>query len=254
MGAFGALLIAFGTSHYFHEYQPRSRDSEVPIPGYTFIEGPTLAELPAAAFARIDGELDLEYAARMTKLVHLSTYHCEPTDHQLSLPGMLVRAAMELVGRSPQFEQGLIRKRSLRCGFCSERAIALSKVLSDHGLGSHAQGLNGHVTSMFTIDGVDYLTDPDYGVGPFSYNSTESELKEIYASSVLPDNAKLVAGIIANRTDDAIYYGEAYLNNLRWLRSFFYQSSSILAAIWISFGVLLSALALPTAYRPRVAK
>lgn len=252
IGTIGALLIAFGAGHFFHEYQPRGRESDEPIAGYTYIEGPTLAELPRSAFARGEGETDVNYAARMTMLVHHSTYHCDAGDHQLSLPGLIVQSAMRLVGRDPQFYQGLVRKRTLRCGLCSERSIALSKILSDHGLDSYAQGLNGHVASKFTVNGIDYLADPDYGVGPFPYASTEAELRQIYSASSIPDLTDLVLPIIADRTDDYVYFERSYLDGLKALRSIFYRSSAVLAAVAAALGCALVTLALLAMYlRPK---
>jgi hypothetical protein len=250
MGALGALLLAIGASHFFHEYQPRGRETGSPIPGYTFIPGATLAELPPSAFARLDGEKDIDYVARMTTLVHLSTYHCEPWEHQLSLPGMIVQNAMAAVGRDPQFYQGLILKRTLRCGFCSERAIALSRILSHHGIESHAHGLNGHVASIFTVDGVEYLADPDYGVGPFAYNAPAADLREIYLSSSIPELIDLVVPIIADRTDDYPYFEPSYLDGLKKLRRVFYGAASTLAAVTALLGAVSIAIAL-VAFRRR---
>lgn len=120
----------------------------------------------------------------------------------------------------------------------------------DHGIESHAHGLNGHVTSIFTVDGAEHLAAPDYGVGPFSYSAPAAELREIYLASSIPELVDLVVPIIANRTDDYPYFEPSYLAGLKKLRRMFYGATSTLAAATALLGLMSIAIAL-IAFRRR---
>jgi hypothetical protein len=227
MAVVGLACLFLATEHFTHRYQPRGIGKN--ISGYDHISGPTLAEVPRREFHRRSGETNLAYVKRMTMLVHLATYHCAPTDHRLSFIETALEKVMSGLRHDPQFAFGLIERKRLRCGFCSERATVLADILRESDFEASALGLEGHVATLVVVGGIKYLADPDYGVGPYRYGLTESELRRIYLSSSIPELTNLVVPMVANRTDDAPYYSMEFFDNLKTIRDALFLGSNILA-------------------------
>lgn len=125
-----------------------------------------IQSIPDSQFDLTDGESKVGYVKRVTYMVHLSTYHCEPSDSRISI---LDRFAALVLGHGQSvFSEGILAKSRFTCGFCSQRAFLVYDILKRNGFSAEVFGLNGHVVTRVNIDGVLYYTDPDYGVGPFA--------------------------------------------------------------------------------------
>lgn len=100
------------------------------------------------------------------------------------------------------------------CGFCHQAAYFLARILDQHGISAYPLGLNGHVVTLVNIDNHRMIFDPDFGVGPFPYNSELWEMiADAYPSAISQNEVYSVAYEQAFRTvdDDVPYY------NLQWL-------------------------------------
>lgn len=49
-------------------------------------------------------------------------------------------------------------------GLCYQQALTLVGLLEERGISASVQGLNGHVVAVATLEGNDFLLDPDYGL------------------------------------------------------------------------------------------
>jgi hypothetical protein len=233
----GLVCLGLAIEHFTHEYQPRGLGEK--IPGYDHISGPTLAEIPQTEFTRRAGESDLAYVKRITQIVHLATYHCPPTNFGLSFIETAVENVMIRLHRDPQFDMGLVDRKRIRCGFCSEQSVVLASILRENGMDARALALTGHVAALVVVDGVEYLADPDYGVGPYPYNLPVEKLRSLYRASSLPEMTNIVVPMIANREDDAPYYSPKFFEDLKTTRNEMFFNSNGLAGLLAFMGVVL---------------
>jgi len=208
--------FALAFEHFSHEAQPLGRGSE--LPGYDHIVGRSLADVPASEFVKSADESELGYVSRITQIIHESTYHCLSTDNSLSLVESAVNVLAKAVGYNTNYELGLFDFKDFKCGFCSERASALTKVLQDNGIETITYGLGGHVVSRFTSGGNVFFSDPDYGVGPYRADLDFESVKTVYLNSVLPESANLVASIVTQSKAGGLYIHDKDLKKLQRAR------------------------------------
>jgi hypothetical protein len=241
-----AVLFAFVlvVEHFSHDAQPNSRGTS--IPGYDYIQGRTLAEIPTLEMAMGKDETALSYVFRITNLVHYATYHCLPDQNSVSWIETMVNFAALKAGHDPNYGLGLYNFRTLRCGYCSERAAAVTKILRLSGLDAITWGLGGHVVSRVVIDGKAWFADPDYGVGAYPADLSFERIEDLYQHSVLPDNANLVASIVTDPEGSGPYLSEEYLTSLRDLRRKLHHLANASA-----IGLLVTALIAGWLVRPR---
>jgi hypothetical protein len=221
--------------HFAHDMQPIARGMD--MPGYDHIAGPTLEDIPPKVWIRGSAEPVLAYVSRVTRTVHYATYHCLPEDNSLSWIGTVGNEAAKLFGYDTAYELGLFRFSTLRCGYCSERAAAVTRTLRENGIDSSTYGLGGHVVTQVVIDGKTYFTDPDYGVGPYPSDLGFDSIQEKYKYSVLPSNAKLVATIVSESSGGVPYFTDEYFDSLRQLRRLLHYASNALASGLIALSV-----------------
>lgn len=236
--AYIAAIIFFfiAIEHFTHETQPNGVG--MLLPGFDHIDGRSLAEIPMAEFKKGELETPLVYVSRVTEKIYSATYHCLPTDNSLSMVEEAVSWAGKALGYDPQFDQGLFGFNRLKCGFCSERAAAVTHVLRLNGMDAITLGINGHVITKVTIDGAVYYTDPDYGVGPYLADLPADKIRKVYLQSVMPKLAGIVAEKVVDKSDDEPYYTDEYLQGLESLRSVIYLVSNIIGCLLL-VGVLV---------------
>ena len=233
-------VIVVGILHFFHSYQalgnPRGK-----IPGYHYISEQRFANIGAAEMARAPGEGTLGYVARMNQLVHLSTYHCNPTDYSLSVVESVTSALMNLVGYRFDWRQGLFDERML-CGFCHQRAIILSRLLEKQGLSAMAYGVNGHVVTLLHLeDGAEYLVDPDYGAPPYRYDVSNSVLRQGFDASYAQTPFRKVDHVfqmVASRDDNQLYLTPDHIAEVQADREVMFRLAPFVAYVFIIGGAL----------------
>ena len=164
-----------------------------------------ISAFPDSTFDISESEAPLGYVKRVTDLVHLTTYHCNPKNYQLSL---LERLSLRLSGSPTTFDQGILVKHRFGCGFCHQRAFLVHQAIGRNGLDSIVFGLNGHVVVKVTIEDKEYLTDPDYGVGPFAYTADvtalDADVRRSYATAPSA-NLDLISGIYTTLENNGPY-------------------------------------------------
>lgn len=187
--------------------------------------------------ARKTAEPPLSYARRITNIVHLSTFHCMSNEYQLSI---IDRVVVRYLGYEQMFDEGILSRHRINCGLCHQRAAVVAEILNNNGIKSTVFGLNGHVVARLeTSDGV-FLTDPDYGVGPYEYVNDKDEL---YKSVLIQyrgsawDNAENVAMYASSFGDNREYYNHIY--EAQTAQDVIFKMSSMLAKIILSFSVIL---------------
>lgn len=229
LAAFGAVI----------EQQVVRRDvlTSGPVAGYSHTATQHISQIPLSRFARTAEETDLGYLKRILDSVHLSTYHCERDGFHLSL---LERLAVRLSGGISLFSnEGILMRERFICGYCHQRAFIEAKILSDNGMPTDVLSVNGHVVARTAIDGVEYITDPDYGVGPFEYSVDPEKLlvvaRHAYRMVTWVDAAPF-ADMIASRNDN-ISYGENIFAIER-RQSAAFAKADVFARIGLAFAAL----------------
>ena len=163
----------------------------------------------------------MEFAARVTKVIHNSGYNCKPTNspewlsHLLSVFNIL------------EFKKiGVLTPKYFRCGFCSQRAYILSRTLRNNGVAAKAYGLEGHVVTVFTVGSFFYIADSDYGVGPFEVDVTDTmamtnaaarhyaHLNGDEATAAQKNQYRSVLRAYDQKENDGQYYNSAYLDTV----------------------------------------
>lgn len=230
-----SIPLCVAVEHFAHDMQPTARGMD--LPGYDHIAGPTLEDIPPRVWVIGRAEPVLAYVSRVTRTVHSATYHCLPEDNSLSWIGTVGNEAAKLFGYDAAYELGLFRFSTLRCGYCSERAAAVTRILRANGIDSSTYGLGGHVVTQVVIDGKTYFTDPDYGIGPYPSDLGFDSIQERYKYSVIPSNAKLVAKIVTESSGGAPYLSDEYFDELRFLRRQLAYASNAVATGLIALSV-----------------
>jgi hypothetical protein len=148
-------------------------------------------------------ETDLAFATRVTDVVSDAIYHCEPSEPQ-SLLSPLVATG-----------EGILHPAHLRCGFCHQSAFVLAEALVRGGISAYARGLNGHVVTALSLDGTEYVADPDYGVMPFAIDWDDALPSALAAYVAVPDSEQpRVRRAYGTADDDGPYYTMAHLRSL----------------------------------------
>ena len=237
---FGALSIgclSLGLHHL--TYAPQVPVVGSGIPGYHSLAGEPLSDMPAQAFLRTDREPALRYTARISSMVHLATYHCDPRDFRFSLISKVVELWMSTTVNF-DWDQGLLE--SPVCGYCHQRAIVVANILRENGMDdAWAYSLNGHVVTRFTDeDGNAYLVDPDYGAGPFLYDSADEDLERdmraVYQSAVF-DNTDVLIDMVLSRKDNSPYVTAEHFDEVIENRKVLYGVADGLAYLMLAIGL-----------------
>jgi hypothetical protein len=136
--------------------------TEGEMPGYHYAIDPPLTSYSDPRITREVGEPALVFAARATRAVHFATYHCM-TDE--GWPSGAIKAEAAQPGLFSEI--GVLSLAHFTCGLCGQRAFIVADALDRAGIPAKVVGLVGHVVTLFSHDGHDYVTDPDLGVMPF---------------------------------------------------------------------------------------
>ena len=240
----------------------QSQGDTAGIPGVDYINGRTLAEIPDSELSRRQSETIVSYASRVAAAVHFSTYHCEPTDFSLTPIETVISAILERLGKKLFWKEvGLFQKTTLVCGFCHQRAIALSNILRANNVDAWAlhlaarTGPLGHVLVRFEAEGHEYLVDPDFGTPAYRYDvSTEllrREIELLYADAG-GNNTQLIFGLVSNKAGAEIYFAPQWIASITRDREIVFTGADVTALALAVFGLLL--IGAPTALRIRSAK
>jgi hypothetical protein len=207
-GAFFRLVLAAGFMAFSslaveHLWTINPAPPNTGIPGYNFPAIQGLQHIEDQVFDRSAGESPLGYVKRVTDLVHLSTYNCLSDSYQLSL---LERLVTKIVSSRAIFSEGILVKDRFSCGLCHQRAFVVRRFLQANGIATSVYGLGGHVVDRITIDGTEYASDPDYGVGPFPLqpNSLDGVIRATYSTAPWA-NIDLLTEIFTSLSDNEAY-------------------------------------------------
>ena len=188
-----------------------------PIPGYSYATKARISSWNDPRLTRRYGESALDFAGRITTVVHKSTYNCEATEiGQSWWTALAYRLGLLNV------EQGLLSLETFRCGFCHARSYIVAGALRKGGIAdATALGLYGHVVATFHLDGNRYVADPDFGIYPFALPQDATALRRAVERSYIPIMRTHGILTVANvvdlyiSTEDNTEYSFAYLNQLR---------------------------------------
>ncbi|WP_156816769.1 hypothetical protein [Desulfovibrio oxyclinae] len=172
LGAFLIIVNIYGLSQSL-----RPTELQIPITKEEFFKETRI----------LTGESDLNWARRMTFLVHIGIKHFWDTTHpektNISLPiweNWLIFLFAKIYPQYQLYEffrKDKIVERGL--GLCSQHAILLSAILRDKGMSPAIIGLNGHVV-VGLDEGAGMVLDPDYGVViPYSIAEIQKKPKII---------------------------------------------------------------------------
>ena len=188
-----------------------------PIPGYSYATEARISSWDDRRLVRRGGESALDFAGRVTFVVHHATYNCAAEAIGQSWWTALSYRLGLLDG-----EQGLLSLESFRCGFCHARAYILAGALRKGGIAdATALSLYGHVVTTFLLDGERYVADPDFGIYPFVLPDDTEALRRAVEKNYSPIvryhnvlTVVTISDIYASRENNTAYSFE-YLNNIR---------------------------------------
>lgn len=255
------LLVAVSASQLL----PRqSRGRQVGVPGYDYVSGRTLSEIPDAELVRRPSETDdVAYANRIALAVHYTSYNCEPDDFSLTPIERVLSATLAqlaLIDASLIWSEGLLQKRTLICGFCGQRAVITSEILRKNGIQAWAFGVGGHVLVKFAAGGHDYLVDPDYGISAYRYDVRRGVLRAEIAAKYTKAgwaNANEIYRYVSSRSDNEDYLNPEYVLHIENMQDVVFHYANaiaiglILLAPCAAFGVR-SKIARSASWSPRV--
>lgn len=189
--------IAWELAHH------RGRDG---VAGYDYAITAPLSGYDDPRMQRRVGEADLAYVERATEVIGGAIYHCLPTDAQTWSTELLTRLEPRIFPSA----EGIVDPVALKCGFCSQVSTVLARILRANGIpDAHPRGLDGHVVVEFSINGVGYVTDPDFGIGPWltSWSQpavTERTVRRVYGDhDALRDRYPYLSDLVQLTADTA---------------------------------------------------
>jgi len=186
------------------------------MPGYYAASDIPLTGWSDPRLQRRDGEVDSDFADRVTDQVFRSIYHCAPTYYDQEW-------ATAIIGRvNPTFlgDQGVLDPAYVRCGFCSQVSFILAETLTRAGIHARPYSLgDGHVVTELVLDGDSYLADPDIGIGPFVVPWGDPEavamtIRTQYAGVPSASWRDLIVEIYSDHSDDGPYYSMEFLEQI----------------------------------------
>ncbi|MDE5879523.1 MAG: hypothetical protein K2G99_05825 [Desulfovibrio sp.] len=153
---------------------------------------------------RLDSEGDLDYAARMSRILSTSYYYCNYATRE-----NLMELATSRFSRTWN-EVGFLQPDRY-CGFCHQASYILAKILTRKGIDAAPLGINGHVVVLVKEGGADYLFDPAYGVGPMPYkDDMTGYIPAFYGTDRAYDWLRKP---FATSKDDDYFYSMQWLND-----------------------------------------
>lgn len=223
------------------------------VAGYDFATDDPLSGYGDPRLQRRRGESTLAYVERATLEMGAAVYHCQPTELQTWDAAMVTWLTPEFPG-----PEGIVDPVSLRCGFCSQVSVVLARVFRANGVPSaHPRGLDGHVVIEFDYEGASYVTDPDFGVGPWKTSwsdpvATARTVRTVYGEhEALQDRYPYLEDLVritADTSTDTPSYDVAAMESLADV-----QADAIRRVRWFRWALLGGSLTLVAAtfLRPR---
>lgn len=233
--ALGLLFLVTATQHFYALYQPNTLAAKLPFA--QTIESSSASQAPDAN----NLENLLVEVGGLTRAVFENSEHCEVSDLRLS---WLENAILALNPFSNLFQQGVLVRERFRCGYCHQRSFLLMEMLQARfersGAVAQMHGLNGHVVLQFAVQGRTFLTDPDYGVGPFEYHSDDSALsREISQTYAGVPNHKQMLALYLSREDNRAYSSTDSFNTIKSKQLWWFRFSNFVGAFLLLFGCIL---------------
>lgn len=188
-----------------------------PIPGYSYPTQSRIGSWDDPRLARRTGEAALDFAGRVTTVVHKATYNCADTEiGQSWWTALSYRLGLLNV------EQGLLSLETFRCGLCHARAYIVAGALRKGGISdATALGLYGHVVTTFVMDSKRYVADPDFDIHPFVLPDDPAAVRSAVERNYSPIaryhdvlTIARISDIYASSENNTAYSFE-YLTNLR---------------------------------------
>lgn len=231
--AIGLLFVLLAAQHFYALAQPNTLAAKLPASQINGLSLQTPGSMPLEGLLAEVGEL--------TRAVFDHSEHCEVTELRLS---WLENTILALNPFSNLFQQGVLVRERFRCGYCHQRAFLLLEMLQAGFAGTDAtvqmQGLNGHVVLQFVAQGRTFVTDPDYGVGPFEYSSEDSALSQqvsqTYAGS---PNLESMLSMYLSREDNQAYSSTNSFNTIKSKQLWWFQFSSLVGVFLLLSGCIL---------------
>lgn len=185
-------------------------------------------------------ETPLEYASRMTLLVHNSTVHAWPTPQEDSFSVVLpiwenwcIYLLKFIHTAFVRYEFTNIDKAMERgVGLCSQRAIILSEILKKEGIKAPIVALKGHV--VVTLDSKNGpILDPDFGVVlPLSLQKAK-KTPSLVAQSYTPDHAPMMEKIFSGPSTICERGVTDYLAKRVWVEPILYIAKWLIPILLI---------------------
>ncbi len=153
---------------------------------------------------RFEGEADLDYAARMSRLVSTSFYHCSnlAKDNVFELVAARFSTSQSKVG---------FLQPDRYCGYGHQGSYILANILMRAGLDAAPFGMNGQVFVLVKDDAGEYIFDPYYGVGPMPYKDDMTDyIPTFYGTDKAYNRLRKP---FATSADDRYYYSMQWLND-----------------------------------------
>lgn len=128
------------------------------------------------------------------------------------------------------------------CGFCHQVAYVLAESLVRNGISARAYGLNGHVVTQFEANGTSYISDPDFGIGPYIYAPSMWEhVREDYAAVAGKDSPWMdaIKKPFLHIADDAEYHSMKSLTKMSLLQALVVAILEWMSVFSIALGTVL---------------
>ena len=174
----------------------------------------------------------LAWVRDLTRYEHLTTGHCDAENVGFS---SLERILLAIWRSSAMvFTDGLLVRSRFSCGFCHQRAYLLFELLRARGIEAIVFGLEGHVVTRFVLNQRTFIADPDYGVGPFEYSESASELMRVVHTEYSAYDEELqgrLADMYTSFENNGIFPVKGGLDALRSRQEEFFMRAKIVAGL-----------------------
>lgn len=153
---------------------------------------------------RLEGESNLDYAARINRVVNASYYYCDYIARE---------NLFELM--APRFSKtwnavGFLQPDRY-CGFCHQASYIVANILTRNGIDAAPLGINGHVVVLVKDGGAGYIFDPGSGVGPMPYQDNMIGHIPIFYGPY--EAYEWLLKPFATKADDDYFYSMQWLND-----------------------------------------
>ena len=248
MCLFGGLFVLLAIDEA--RWQAPTTSSGVYFPGYSFSTAGRLVGWDDQRLRRGADETPVEFAARANQEIFSAVYHCRDISGSTWASQRL--GALGLFGFA---EHGVLSPQYLQCGFCSQVSYLLSRTLRNNGIDAFVYGLNGHVVTVFSEGDSQFIADPDYGIGPWEVNISNSESMSKLASAnytwltdrfgvKMAGQYKAVTNAYGTTEDNVQYMSPEFMDRLAEKQTKVLDAASVAIFVLPAMGLFLFAFGL----------